>query len=508
MAEIFRSSAFAAKEELTEGTLVAPAAGDFVPIREGFSFQGNIETVESDEFQSDIGSTKSYIGKESPSGSLPKYYRHSGTEGVAPEYSVMIKSALGNQDNNSTEYAVAAGSNAGDEDTRGFLEMGSDEEDNFKVGQGILIKDAVNGYSVRNVYNVDSAGDKLDLSFNIANAPAAGVNLGKSIFFYPTTGVNLPTYSAHHYQAGSAAAFYQAMAGCRTTNMAINFPANDLAEINFDFEGIKHFFNPITITAANKSFDLDEGAAEINAEVSEGIYNPHELARELTNKLTAAAVATISVKYSDATGEYTISTDGATLNLLWSTGTNTATTIGAIIGFIVSSDDSGSTSYIADNAISFDPAVTPEYDTGDSVIVRSSQLLIGDYNNNICRAVTDATFTIGTPKSDFLSVCSDSGIDSSVTNERSVTFTCNLKLSKYDVGLYDKYKNNETTSIAFTSGAKSAGNWVAGSVINVYMGNATITSHPIAESDGVVIISLEARGFVNSSRKDAYLNFL
>jgi hypothetical protein len=47
MAEVYRSSVFAVKEETTEGTLIVPVAADFVPIREGFSFQGQLETIQS-----------------------------------------------------------------------------------------------------------------------------------------------------------------------------------------------------------------------------------------------------------------------------------------------------------------------------------------------------------------------------------------------------------------------------------------------------------------------------
>ena len=71
MAEIIRSAVFAVKEETTEGVLVSPAGADFIPLREGFTFAGNVESVSSNELVNDIGQSKSFVSKETPSASIP-----------------------------------------------------------------------------------------------------------------------------------------------------------------------------------------------------------------------------------------------------------------------------------------------------------------------------------------------------------------------------------------------------------------------------------------------------
>ena len=53
-----RSGIMAFKEETTEGDLETPLAADFVPIRDGFSFTGELESIDSDEFVDDIGPSK------------------------------------------------------------------------------------------------------------------------------------------------------------------------------------------------------------------------------------------------------------------------------------------------------------------------------------------------------------------------------------------------------------------------------------------------------------------
>lgn len=517
MTEVYRSSVFAVKEETTEGTLVTPVAADFMPIREGFTFQGNLEVIQSDELINDIAPGKSFTAKESPVGSLPKYLRHSGTEGVAPEYDIMIKSAIGTQTDNSTEYSTSGTSVAGTSTVRGHLEMGSDQEDNFVEGQGLLIKDSANGYSIRNVYNVDSAGNQLDLNFNLSAAPATGTALGKAIHFRPT-GTGHPTYSAHHWQASSSAAFYQTMVGCRTTNMVFDFPAADLASVNFDFEGIQFYMNPIQITSSTKYIDFTDDTGTFAAILTEKIYNnPHLLAREIESKMNDVAGDTITVTYSDSTGKYTIASDGGvTFSLLWNSGSNTANTAGTKIGFAVAADDTGAFTYTADNALTYSPgangisttAVTPSYDTEDSIVVKNSELLIGGYNDITCRVASQASFTVSTPKSDVLSICAESGIDSSVINSRSVTFSCVITLEEHDIGLFDKFINNTTTSVMFNTGKKTGGDWEPGTCVNIYMANAAITAHPIDQVDGYVVINLEATGFVSNSNKDVHINFL
>ena len=85
--------------------MIQPSAGsEFTVLREGFSFESGVESLDSDELVNDIGASKSFIAKETPSGSVPKYFKHSGVEGQAPDYALMIKSAMGSQTDNATEY--------------------------------------------------------------------------------------------------------------------------------------------------------------------------------------------------------------------------------------------------------------------------------------------------------------------------------------------------------------------------------------------------------------------
>ena len=505
-------------EETTEGELKELIAGSqFVKLREGFSFDGAVESLDSNELTGgDIGMSKSFVSKEVPTGSLPKYLKGSGFEGVAPDYSVLIKSAMGSQVINSTEYQTTGVSVAGDALTQASLTMGSDEEDNFVVGQAVLIKDGVSGYSIRNVESVDSAGGKLALNYNLSAAPATATKLGKAIAFKGSS--DHKTFSAHRYQAKDGSAFKNAMAGCRTTSMSFEYPALGFASGTFEFAGTKFFYNHIRIDATNKFIDFtDDVAGDRLATLEEKVYgNAHELAREISSKMTAASVGggndTITCIYSDVTGKFTISSNGSAFGIKWKTGSkgadNTDTHAGTILGFSDATDLTGAVSYTGVNAQTYSSSLTPVYDEADNLVVKGSELMIGGFDQNFCRKATTLSFSISTPKTDALSICAENGIDSSVTLSREATFSATLLLQEHEVGLFDKFVNNTTTQLMFNTGTKSANNWEAGKCMNIYMANASITAHPIADSDGYQVVNVEAKAFVTSSKSDVYINFL
>lgn len=509
MAELTKSSVAAFKKEVTEGTLEYPSAGtDFVPLRSGFSFEGALETIDSDEIINSLGMTKSFVSKESPTISYPKYLRHSGVEGTEPEYGILIESAMGSKDIQATERNTVAGSTAGTAAARAVINVDTGEGVEYQTGKALLIKDGTNGYSIRNVRSVSS--DALTLNFNLANAPGVGVDLGRAVQYIPTTS-NHPTFSAFHYQASSTSAFLQAMAGCRTTAMNFEFPANGFAECSFEAGGIGVYFNPIDVGATDIYIDFSDTTPTTYAiTVTQQSYKtPHELAREIETKMNAVgSVDTYTVTYSDTDGKYTIASDGTTFQLLWNTGANAANTIGDLLGYSVAADDTGALSYTSDNAVSFDPAYTPVYDSSDNIVIRSAELLVGSNDQITCRKATQASFSIGTPKADVSSICASTGVSESVVTSREATLSATLILEAYDAGLFDKFVNNTTTEIMLNAGPKSAGNWEAGKCVNIYMPNASITTHTIADNDSYVVINLEAKAFVSSSEEDVYVNFV
>lgn len=503
-----KSSVLAIIKEVTEGTLVQPSAGSqFTVLREGFTVQGALETVSSDELVNDIGASKSFSSKETPTASIPKYFKHSGIEGQAPDYGLLIESAMGSVTVNATEYDTDSGSIAGDRDNRAYLQMPAGEAANFEVGQALLIKHGSANFEIRNIQSIDTGADRLFLNFNLDTAPALATNLGKAIF-YQAQATGHPTYSVHHFQASdSSSGFHQALAGCRTTSMAIAFPVNELATIDFDIEGIKYYFDPMTVTASNKYVDFTDDGGTKSIALTEGTYDhPSELAAALAERLSLASVNTISVYY-DAS-KFTFGSDGTTFELNWATGTNTANSAATLLGFDGGSDDTGSTTYTSDNAQTWGPSVAPEYDDQTPTIVKSNEFFFGDYFNKVCRSGSNVSLTVSTPKTDVDDYCAVSGVSESIVLERTAELTATLTFKKDEIdGFYNLLKNRDV-ALAFNHGPKSGGNWEAGKCVNVYMAKATITANTIADTDGLVIVEMTASGFVTSAEKDIHISFI
>lgn len=103
------------------------------------------------------------------------------------------------------------------------------------------------------------------------------------------------------------------------------------------------------IDATNNAIDFDEGGGELNATIASATYTPSGLESAIKTALEAAGAETYTITYSTSTGKWTIATGGGTLSLLWDTGINSATSVGTTIGFDVSANDTGSTSYISDD---------------------------------------------------------------------------------------------------------------------------------------------------------------
>lgn len=508
MAFASRSSIFAFVEEVTEGTPVDPSAGDFTVVREGAQLTGAVNTVTSDELRNSLGASKAFVTSQAPTGSIPKYFKPSGTEGVAPDYGILIKACLGAEDVNGTEYTTNASSTAGTSTVRAILKVTS-ASTNFQKGQAVLIKDGVNGYAVRNVWDGANATD-LPLSFNLETAPASGVGLGKAVLYLPAA--SQPTFTAHMYQASSASAIHQMISGGRTTAMNIEFTANDLAAVTFEIGGVRYFVNPIEITASSRFIDFTDSVGTVAAELDQKVYStPIDLAAEIASKMTAASVASagdvISCSWDNSTGKFTISSDGTVLSLLWNTGANTANSAKTKLGFD-NVDDTSALTYTSDNAQSYDPPATPAYDSQPPQVVRDNMLQIGTFADYICAGGQALSISISTPKTDIPNWCAETGIDESVILTREVTISGTLKFKKHDVQKFYNLINNVDTQLAFVHGRKVAGNWVPGTVVSVFCPTCSVTSNTIADQDGYIVEQFEATAFVGDDLEDVYINFL
>ena len=503
-----RNSVMAIVEETTEGTPVAPssATDDYIALQDGFSVEPAFEELSNEELTGSIGMAKSIQGFESPTSSVSHYMKHSGVEGQEPNFGLLIESVLGAKEVEGTEYDTIAGSAAGDATTRGKVVVDSGEGAQFERGQAVLIKDGTNGYSVRNVFSVST--DDLNLSFNLSNAPASGVNLGKAVLYKPADSGH-PTFSSWVYRANGGAT--EMLAGCRVTEMSMEANAGELVNADFSIEGIEYFFNPINIAASDIYLDFTSDNGTFAATVSAGWYkDPHELAAAIETALNAAdPLETFTCVFSDSNGKFTIATStSAVLSLLWNTGTNAANTIGDKIGFSVAADDTLATSYESDSAQSYAAPQTPSYDSTAPVVAKSNQVLFGDFDDNVCFGASNVSMSISGTKADLLSLCANSGKEGSLITEREVSVEVVARLEQHDVDKFKRYRSNANVSFSYSFGEKSGGNWVAGKVGNIYMPTAVISEYAIQDTDGVLELNMTLKGYVADGLGEVYVNFV
>lgn len=507
MAELTRASVFAVKEETTAGTLIVPVAADFIPLKSGsFSIDPSFEELTNEELKNSIGLSKPKLGKETPTGTHGVYLKHSEVEGTAPEYAPMLKSCFGTQTDYGTEYDTVAGS------TTTVINVDSGEGANYAVGQALHVKDATNGFSIRNVKSISS--DALTVNFALDNAPASGVDLGKANLFSPAETGHI-SFSSWMYRGNAGAV--EAIAGCRTSGFTINGTAGEQLEAEFTYDGTTYYFDPLTVTSANKYMDVTDDGGTFVVTMTEKTYrSPEELADEIQTKGQAGATASggddFLCTYSSTTGKFTISTTtGAVLSILWKTGTHGADNaddhIGDLIGFSDAADDTGATSYVSDSALSWAASVTPSYDDADNLVVKGAELLIGDATDNVCRKAQTFSVAMTTPTSDVDSICAASGVSEKLILNREIELSATLVLERHEVGLFDKFLNNTSTQAMLNVFTKSGDNSVAGKNVNAYLANATITGHTVT-GDEIVTLDITMKSFITNDLKDYYLNFV
>lgn len=109
------------------------------------------------------------------------------------------------------------------------------------------------------------------------------------------------------------------------------------------------FYYGLEVTDENRYLDFDEGSGELTAEIQNGFYTLEELAQAVEDELNEIGSLTYTVSVNRTTRIITISA-GSNFDLLWDSGTNTANTIGELLGFAVASDDTSASSYASDSA--------------------------------------------------------------------------------------------------------------------------------------------------------------
>lgn len=491
-------------EETTEGTLKAPSAGsEALALQPGFEMSPNTDSQVNEELRASIGPSKPILGLERPTASFNHYLRGSGTEGNTPDFHLLMKSLFGSTSTNGTERTTDAGS------TTTVVNVTAGGTD-FSLGKALLVKAAT--YEIRPVHSV--ATNAITLGFALENAPGAGLGVGKCINYTPADSGH-PTLSLWLYRANEAN--IEAMAGGRVVALDIDVDVGNLINMSFQVGGTKFFFNPFIITSSNNKIPITtDNVTDQEAVVATGEYQtPQALATAIVSALSAADPAeTFTCTFSRTTGKFTIATTTSTVfSILWKTGASGADNdddhIGTILGFSDAADDTGATTYTADNEISYADGQTPALDDSDPLVAKDMEVLIGDQSDYIRPCIQTMRASISLDVADVRCLTASSGVASKVVRRRNSTIECTFVLDKHEAELFDRYINNTTTRFCFNFGPKSGGNWVAGKCGCLYVPSCTVSAVRVGDSDGSVVFLVTISPFVDSSgNPEIYLNLL
>lgn len=141
-----------------------------------------------------------------------------------------------------------------------------------------------------------------------------------------------------------------------------SFPADNLRD--FLTSKVLRTSGNFVIDSSNNRIDFKDvsGGAELRATITSGTYSPQELESAIESAMGAVGGFSYTVTYSSTTGRWTIASSSTVyFALLWSSGTDSASSVGASIGFDTSSDLTSALTY-----------------TGASIAIHTEESLVMD----------------------------------------------------------------------------------------------------------------------------------
>lgn len=488
--------------EQTNSKPVAPTSGnDYLALQQGFSFSPEFAELENAELKNSIGRAKTIMGVESPTFSNSHYLRASGIEGQAPNFGLLLKSLLGSQRVAGVEYDTEAGT------TDSVIQLAVGEAENFVKGQALLVKDTVNGYSIRNVLEIDLVTDQIELSHPVANAITEGSLLGKAIT-YQTESEGHPSLSVWGYRANGGAV--ELISDAKVSELGVEIAAGELINGSYTLAGIEYFFNPIEIVAGQTFVDIEiEGPELISVSLKEGFYkDPHDLAESLTQLLQAGGASDLEVTYGDD-GKFHFVKEAGDLALLLDTGANVANSAWAALGFDDLSDDlDGVLEYESQVELEYEAPHSPQFDNAEPLVAKHNEVIIGDKEVSGCFGARSLNLTVTNEVVRQPNLCAPTGFKGQENTSRLVTIAVMATLQKHEAKFFRKFRKNENVQFTFNAGQRAGGQWKAGSCVNVFSPSMTISQWSLTDEDEIVVLEMQLTAYVNNNNKEFFINFL
>lgn len=236
----------ALKEEVTEGTYVAPtAATDYIQPTEDFvGFSPSKELVERNILRSGLGQITPRTGLQRAEAGLAVEFRASGSEGDPTDFHFLLKNGLGSTRN----LAGRITTKAAPAHTTTVIYIENADIASLNVGDGIVVLDPTqNQHVVITAVDSVSADKSITVAPAMSAAPAASVEIAKfTTYFGASSGAAVPGMSLTAYLGNGGVS--QRVAGLKVSSMSVdNFTTGQIASFNFSLNGMS--FDEVLETA-------------------------------------------------------------------------------------------------------------------------------------------------------------------------------------------------------------------------------------------------------------------
>ena len=231
------NTVYAVEVESTEGTYVAPAsdASYVQTLSDGAEMNFAQETLSRDIFTGSIGKVKSRTGTKTSNGSMPVELRANSTEGDAPEFDGLIRSAMGLRRQVTATTIDSTDSGMAHTTTRVYL---ADADANkYQVGDSITIKSA-GSFHTSPITAVSNVASDVYVDMLVADdvAPSNG-DVIAALTTYVTANSGHPSLSITKYIENVRR---ERVSGAKVTSMTLeSFTTGQLASLNFGFESLE-----------------------------------------------------------------------------------------------------------------------------------------------------------------------------------------------------------------------------------------------------------------------------
>ena len=255
-------------EEVTEGTAVDPTNGNMAVgvTSDGFAIDPSFAVVERNNMTSSIERPTGRLGIKTSTASLTVEVKANTTAGGAPEYDLLMESALGATRSNTNSITTIT--------TTNLTTIPVTAITGLAKGDIVMFKDS-NGYHITPLTSVDANGTKDDtvtclVPFSVA--PASNTAIEKSTTFYGANNGH-PSLTLTAFMED---AFKIQTPGCKVTSLSLEgFEPSSIATFAFGLQGTGYDETASTPSGLTASYDGAEPPTVLSACVyKDGVQIP------------------------------------------------------------------------------------------------------------------------------------------------------------------------------------------------------------------------------------------